>query len=72
MVNITWVTLIPKIPGARRIDELWPISMMGSLYRIVSKLLYVRLKYVVGDLINESKTTFISYKQIVDGVFIAN
>lgn len=46
--------------------------MVGSLYKIISKLLAQRLKKVMGELIDESQSAFTSERQIVDGVFIAN
>nr|XP_029144810.1 uncharacterized protein LOC114924424 [Arachis hypogaea] len=35
--NITWVALAPKFVGAREIKDLQPISMVGSVYKIISK-----------------------------------
>lgn len=70
-LNTTWVTLIPKIKDVVDIENFRPISMIGVVYKIISKLLSNRLKPVMNDLIDEAQTTFVSNRQILDGIFIA-
>ena len=43
-LNVTWVTLIPKVENSTSIEQYRPISMVGSLYKIISKILSFRLK----------------------------
>ena len=38
-INVTWVTLIPKNENPSSIEEYRPISMVGALYKIISKIL---------------------------------
>lgn len=38
-INQTWVALIPKLDGAVEIKDFRPISMIGSIYKIISKIL---------------------------------
>ena len=52
--NVTWVTLSPKVDNPTSIDDYWPISMVGALYKIISKILSLRLKEVIAPLIDES------------------
>ena len=54
-LNITWVTLIPKSENPIDIDHYRPISMVGALYKIISKILSARLKEVIGTIIDESQ-----------------
>ena len=35
--NMTWVVLIPKFDGAEKLEQFRPISMVGSLYKIIAK-----------------------------------
>lgn len=54
MVNVTWVTLNSKVKNPTCVEEYMPMSMVGCLYKIVSKLLSIRLKYVLAPLIDKS------------------
>nr|GEU32234.1 RNA-directed DNA polymerase, eukaryota [Tanacetum cinerariifolium] len=49
-----------------------PISLIGSMYKIISKILANRLVVVLGGLVNEIQSTFVADKQILDGPFILN
>ena len=71
-LNITWVTLIPKVESPTKIEEFRPISMVGSIYKIIAKILSSRLKEVIAPLIDESQSAFVRNRQILDGVLIAN
>lgn len=42
--NATYVALIPKKVGAKELKDFWPIILIiGSIYKIISKLLTERL-----------------------------
>ena len=58
-INITWVALIPKTKCPSSIEEYRPISMVGALYKIISKILSHRLKDVIDYLIDESQSAFV-------------
>ncbi|GJW69780.1 putative RNA-directed DNA polymerase, eukaryota, reverse transcriptase zinc-binding domain protein [Tanacetum coccineum] len=70
--NSSFIKLIPKSPGAKLVKDFRPISLIGSLYKIIAKLLANRLVTVVGDLVNEVQSAFIANRQILDGPFILN
>ena len=69
---MTWVTLICKFEGANEIKDCRPISMVGCVYKVISKVLANRLKSVLSRLVGEVQTTFIEDRQILDGAVIAN
>lgn len=70
--NSSFIVLIPKKEGARGFDQFRPISLIGSLYKIVAKLLATWLKSVVGKLIGDSQSAFLEGRNILDGVVILN
>lgn len=72
-VIITYfVALIPKIDNPQGLYEYRPIFLIGSLYKILSKLLASKIKKVVNNLVSQSKSAFIAYKYIQDGVLVVN
>ena len=46
-LNATFIALIPKKNDAFNIRDFWPISLVGSVYKILSKVLANRLRMVL-------------------------
>ncbi|MCH88690.1 cysteine-rich receptor-like protein kinase [Trifolium medium] len=63
-----FITLIPKIDAPRKIGDFMPISLVGSLYKLVSKV----LAKVMPKLISPNQLAFIKDRQLVDGVVAVN
>nr|GEV01390.1 RNA-directed DNA polymerase, eukaryota, reverse transcriptase zinc-binding domain protein [Tanacetum cinerariifolium] len=63
--------LSKPLSGSSRTD-FRPISLIGSVYKIIAKILANRLVLVLGDLVNEVQSAFIADRQILDGPFILN
>ncbi|GJV28403.1 RNA-directed DNA polymerase, eukaryota, reverse transcriptase zinc-binding domain protein [Tanacetum coccineum] len=57
---------------ANMVKDFRPISLIGSLYKIIAKLLANRLVVVLGSLVNEVQSAFVADRQILDGPFILN
>ena len=49
-----------------------PISLVGSFYKLLAKVLANRLKQAVGEVLSEHQHAFIQNRQILDATFIAN
>lgn len=70
-LNANFLTLIPKKSKALEVKDFRPISLVGSVYKIIAKQLVNRLRLVL-----ENRFWFTKYfvwgRQILDSVRIAN
>ncbi|GJZ59966.1 RNA-directed DNA polymerase, eukaryota [Tanacetum coccineum] len=70
--NALFISLIPKMQDAKLVKDFRPISLIGSLYKIIAKILANRLSLVISTLVSDVQSAFISNRQILDGPFILN
>lgn len=66
--NHVIIVLIPKYAGANVVKDFRPISCRTVFYKIISKLLFNRLRDVIGTLIDKAQATFIADRCIVDNI----
>jgi len=71
-LNSTFIALIPKVESPQRVADFRPISLVSSVYKILSKVLANRLRMVVGNVVSTSQSGFIKGRQILDVILIAN
>ncbi|XP_013679777.1 uncharacterized protein LOC106384346 [Brassica napus] len=71
-LNETHVRLIPKIQGAKKVEEYRPIALCNVYYKVISKLLSLRLKPILKEIISENKSAFIHGRAITDNVLITH
>ena len=64
--------LISKKESAKDLRDFHPINLVGSLYKILAKVLVNRLKRVVRKVISNSQHAFVEGRQILDVILIAN
>ena len=58
-LNATFISLIPKKSDAAEVKDFRPISLIGTVYKIIAKVLVNRLKEVIRDVISESQNAFV-------------
>lgn len=66
-----FVALIPKIKNPQTLNEFRPISLLGCLYKLISKLLADRLKKVLPTVISSNQSAFLAKRNILlDGIVV--
>ena len=71
-LNSTFLVLIPKKGGAKDLKDFRPIRLVGSVYKLVAKVLANILKKVMHGLVNTAQNAFVEGRQILDAALIAN
>ena len=67
-----FVALIPKISSPLELKDYRPISLLGSLHKLLAKVLARRLAGVLGSVISSSQSAFLKGRNLVDGVLVVN
>lgn len=71
-INNTNICLIPKFPGAADMCNFRPISLCSVGYKLISKIMCLRLQSCLDGIISESQAAFVPGRQISDNIFVAH
>ena len=71
-LNTTFIVMILKKGGVKAFKDYMPISLVGSLYKLIAKVLANGLKKVMSQLVNKAHNAFVEGRQILDAFLIAN
>ena len=58
-MNASFLTLIPKKCNVVNIKDFRPINLVGSVYKLLSKVLASRLRVVLDNLISDTQNSFV-------------
>ncbi|XP_068477366.1 uncharacterized protein [Phaseolus vulgaris] len=70
--NAFFLCLVPKVENPQQLGEFRPISLVGCLYKIISKALSLRLKKIISNVIDMRQSTFLEGRGLLDSVLVAN
>ena len=70
--NASFIALVPKKQAPLGLDDYRPISLVGCVYKIISKILANRLKNVLPKVIHSSQSAFIKGRGLMDSILVAN
>lgn len=70
--NSSFLALIPKIDSPQSLNDFRPISLVGCLYKVVTKILAARIKKVLPQVITDTQFAFLGGRGMLDSVLIAN
>ena len=63
---------VPKFENPQQLSDFRPISLVGCLYKIITKMLSLRLKKVINKVIDLRQSSFLEGRGILDSVLVAN
>ncbi|GJZ10125.1 RNA-directed DNA polymerase, eukaryota [Tanacetum coccineum] len=70
--NSSFIALIPKVMDAKLVNDFRPISLIGCVYKVVTKIFANRLALIISNIVSNTQSAFVSERQILDGPFIIN
>eukprot|EP00253_Pinus_taeda_P035588 PITA_35588 len=71
-MNATFIALIPKAEYSPSPDKYRPITLCNIIYKIVSKVIALRLKPLLSLIISLEQSGYVEGRQITDGIILTH
>lgn len=68
--NCTLVIMIPNKPDAAQIKDMRPIPRCTVLYKIIPKIVTMRMENVINTVVDDNQFVFILGRAIHDNIFM--
>ena len=69
-INVTSLTLIPKVKSPTHVSDFRPISCCSVIYKCITKLLCEKIKLVLPGLISQNQGAFVAQRSILHNVLL--
>ncbi|CAL8105061.1 unnamed protein product [Prunus armeniaca] len=70
-LNMTLITLVPKVESPLSMVQFRPISLYSTLYKVISKVIVARLRTILPNLISPNQVNFVHGRHTTDNILIA-
>jgi mannosylglycoprotein endo-beta-mannosidase len=70
-INKGLITLIPKIGDRAKLSNWRPITLLGSTYKVLAKVLAGRIETALTHIIRPNQTGFVEGRSIIDNTYMA-
>jgi hypothetical protein len=71
-LNATFLTLIPKEERVTNLKNFRPIAFCNVIYKIISKVIAIRLKPIIPFIISKEKSCYVEGRKIMDSVILVH
>lgn len=69
--NTTVISLILKVVGADHLTQFRPISLCSTVYKVMTRLLKMKLKICVSDIVQRNQVGFVQDRLLCENVLLA-
>ncbi|CAN4122179.1 unnamed protein product [Withania somnifera] len=70
--NASIIALISKKKVVEELRDYRPVSLIGSVYKLLAKILAARMKKVMNSVVSAQQSAFLKDRQVTDASLIAN